>query len=569
MHPLRLPLAVLRLPGRVALAAFVLVLAAPAPAYATCFCMMFRRPPATVTQSRGITSDPAYNPTSAVFLVRDGTRTTLTIEAAYQGPSKEVAMVIPIPQAVTRDQVRTIEGSVFRNLDRRTAPKVEHVWPACRRRPRPSRRALNAPTADGFGGGAGSVGRIEAIEQEYQIDIVDEWEVQEYDITLLGADQSAGLLRYLVDEGLDLPPEADGALRAYIQGDFRFVLAKVDPSRAHQLGDRMMLSPIQIEYESDQLQVPVRLGTLNSPGEQELLLYVLAKDGRYEIANRTNVVAPSQLRLRESAAGSVAELYEALMDETFRRTPGAAVTEYAHTLGSRVGRFHVQKFGIPSDREARRMEEAGGRRGRWTLTRIRHRYGKELDDDLTLRPASEPLRMRRRWGHPELSVWAPRGQSGFHVQFAVIHEGGACPSTARQQRLAQQFATAESMWAASDTPWPGDLLRDDVPALGITAGSPEPSDWGRRHVPTVAMNSVSMQQGATTPQAATEDAVRNVTDEPLDSPLTPEQVRALQGGPAPAAAPEASGCGGCQTGGAPVGLFGLLLLVFGRRRRRD
>ncbi len=554
--------------GLVATALLLVSLIVPPQVHATCSCMMFRRPPpSTVAQSQGIASDPAYNPTSAVFLVRDGTKTILTMETAYQGPSKEVTLLIPVPQVVARDQVRTIAGSVFRNLDRRTAPTVKHVWPACRRvrRPRPMARAASA---DGFGGGGGG-SRIEAIEQEYSIDVVDEWEVQEYDITLLGAEQSTGLLRYLTEQAnLELPPSADAVLRSYIESDFRFVLAKVDPARAHRLGDRMMLSPIQIEYDSDQLQVPVRLGTLNSPGEQELLLYVLAKDGRYELANRPNVTAPSELQLEESAAGNVAELYNSLMNETFRRTPGAAVTEYAHNLGSKVGRFHVQSFGIPSDREARRVEEAGGRRGRWTLTRIRHRYGKDLDSDLILRPASSPLRMTRRWSHPELRVWAPRGESGFHVQFAVVH-GGSCPSTQRQQRLAQQFATAESMWEGERDFWPGDVLLDDVTSLGITAQSSAPAGWPP---PAVAPREVEIEKPDDEVAVPTGPISMSEMQAGSGTGLSAEEVRALQNQGAPAAAPAADsgGCGGCATiEGAPAApALGLLFLTWVATRRK-
>ena len=283
---------------------------------------MFRmRPPPTVTQDTSATSDPSYNPASAVFVTRQGTRTVLTMETVYSGPPVELSMLIPVPTSIERDHVRTVTGSIFRNLDRRTSPRVRHVWPACRRIRRAPMRAMSA-----MGGGGGSAPEPQMRIEELGIEIEDEWEVDEYDITLLGADESTGLLTFLRQRGLDLKENAIPMLRAYIESDHRFVLARVDPSRANVLGDKMMLSPIQLEYESEELRVPVRLGTLNSPGQQELLLYILSDQGRFEIANRTNVTAPTDLRMRSSVRGGVAEVYASLTDEVFRQHPGAAIT---------------------------------------------------------------------------------------------------------------------------------------------------------------------------------------------------------------------------------------------------
>jgi len=445
-----------------ALVAAITVTASAAPAGATCSCMFRRRPPPTVTQDSTITN-PAYNPASAVFVTREGTRTVLTMETVYSGPPEELSMLIPVPTSLEREQVRTITGTVFRNLDRRTSPRVRHVWPACRRR-RP-RRVMRAAAARGGGGGA--MPERQRVQEEYGVDIEDEWEVDEYDITLLGAEQSTGLLGFLHERRLDLKQNAVPVLRAYIESDHRFVLARVDPSRANVLEGKMMLSPIQLEYESEDLRVPVRLGTLNSPGQQELLLYVLSDEGRFEVANRPMVTAPTDLRMRSNVRGGVAQVYASLTDEIFRQTPGAAITEFAHTLGRRVGRFHVRELGIPEERE-------GGRR--WTLTRMRHRYGVDLDDDLTLRPAEEPLRQERRWSHPELRIWGPRGESAFHVQFAVIH-GSQCPPTAVQRRYAQRWATAESMWDLDEHVWPGEAFLDPVESLGIEPDSSAPAGW--------------------------------------------------------------------------------------------
>ncbi|MCA9611017.1 MAG: DUF2330 domain-containing protein, partial [Myxococcales bacterium] len=147
-------------------------------AQATCSCFFRRRPP-TVTQDTTTTSDPSYSPAAAVFVTRQGTRTVLTMETAYTGPPDEISMLIPVPTSIEREQVRTIPGSIFRNLDRRTAPRVRHIWPACRTR---RRMPMRSASASGMGGGAAAPEPQLRIE-EFGVDIEDEWEVDEYDIT--------------------------------------------------------------------------------------------------------------------------------------------------------------------------------------------------------------------------------------------------------------------------------------------------------------------------------------------------------------------------------------------------
>ncbi|MEM6959956.1 MAG: DUF2330 domain-containing protein, partial [Myxococcota bacterium] len=528
---------------------------------ALCGCMFGRRPlprvPGAGSMERGLSSDPKYSPSAAVFVVRDGLRTILTMEAAYKGPREPISMVLPVPTSIGRSDVSTLPGSLFRNLDRRTAPRVQHVFPACPvRRPRPAR----APTSSGsFGSGAGMAESAAPAPAPPPVEVVDEWSVDEYDISVLDANQSTGLLTYLREHHLALPADAEPVLRRYIETNHRFVLATVDPSRAHTLDDdTMVLSPLQIRYESPNLTVPVRLGTLNSPGEQELLLYVLASDGRYEIANRPSVSAPTDLRLERNAAGNLAGLYKGLMDELFHQTPAAAVTEFAHTLGSRIGFNNIRRFGLTDD----------DRRGkRWTLTRIRHRFGKNLNDDLVLRRTETPLRLQSRVGPMRnVGVWAPQGESAFHVRFLVRHR--ECASTERRRQLARQFAVAESMLAEDQTPWPGTLLRDPVPALGIMPGSTAPSQWPRPRVEATpapveppaewAAVEANEVEGAVTANEAS--AARTEAPAGAGAPTAPVNASAPR-------APSVDS-GACRAGGAANGAWFVLLLALVAIRRR-
>lgn len=528
----------------------------PTDASATCFCML--RPVAMTTSTqRGITSDPSYSPASAVVILRDGRRTVLTIEAAYQGPATELSMVIPIPSAIDREAVRTVSGTLFRRLDAETAPRVRHVWPPC-----PLSRMASTASAEGSGASAGFSGRTEAerVQEDYGVEIQDEWPVDEYDVTLLGAEQSNGLLAFLRERGLELPQVAETMLRGYIESGHRFALFHVDPTRAQRLGERMMLSPIQIEYESDELRVPVRLGTLNSPGEQELLLYVLSPEGRYEMANRTNLNAPTDLRMRRDARGAFAELYTSMTDEIFRRNPGAAITEYAHTVPARLMRS-AESFGIT---DVRARLSGYGDRGiharRWTLSRMRHRYGTEATDDLMLRQAA-PLRLTRSWRHRALRQRVREGESGFHVQYVVEHTE-RCTDASTQRRIAGRFATAESMWESRHDVWPGQLLLDRVDLLSIEPGSSAPEGWPPA---PIAIQPTPLEQAAATPVTPTPvaeaTAARNT--------IAPSNAAAATQARAPNNRTVAAE--GCSAGHAGSGAWWMVMLALGwvARRRRE
>ncbi len=530
----------------------------PTDASATCFCML--RPVAMTTSAqRGITSDPSYSPASAVVILRDGRRTVLTIEAAYQGPATELSMVIPIPSAIDREAVRTVSGTLFRRLDGETAPRVRHVWPPC---PMPA-MPMRAASAEGAGAGFGGRTRTEAerVQDDYGVEIQDEWPVDEYDVTLLGAEQSNGLLAFLRERGLELPQVAETMLRGYIESGHRFALFHVDPTRAQRLGERMMLSPIQIEYESDELRVPVRLGTLNSPGEQELLLYVLSPEGRYEMANRTNLNAPTDLRMRRDARGAFAELYTSLTDEIFRRNPGAAITEYAHTVPARLMRS-AESFGMTNVRAPLSgYGDRGIRARRWTLSRMRHRYGTDATDDLMLRQAA-PLRLTRTWRHRALRQRVREGESGFHVQYVVEHTE-RCTDASTQRRIAGRFATAESMWESRRDLWPGELLLDRVDLLSIEPGSSAPAGWPPA---PVAIQPTLLEQAAAAPVAPTRVAEATAVAVAPSNTTAPNSAVAATQERAPNNSTVAAE--GCSAGRAGSGAWWLVMLALGWVARR-
>jgi len=90
-------------------------------------------------------------------------------------------------------------------------------------------------------------------------------------------------------------------------------------------GDRAVLSPLRMQYDSSDFSLPVRLGLLNSQGQQDLLVHIIADD-RYEVANYPNKTIPTNVLLKEGAKSQFPAFYEALFHQTAR---DAVVTEYS------------------------------------------------------------------------------------------------------------------------------------------------------------------------------------------------------------------------------------------------
>ena len=68
------------------------------------------------------------NDATQVVLMRDGTRTVLSMQNSYQGPPQDFAMVIPVPVVLQKENVKTLARGVFDHIDALTAPRLVEYW---------------------------------------------------------------------------------------------------------------------------------------------------------------------------------------------------------------------------------------------------------------------------------------------------------------------------------------------------------------------------------------------------------------------------------------------------------
>ncbi len=228
-----------------------------------------------------------FNQASKVILVRDQNRTVLTMANDYQGELKDFALVVPVPVVLQKDQVHIGDPIVIERLDAFSAPRLVEYFDNDPCYPADKEEDLRA---------MGYMGANAPKQQRSKngVTIEAKFTVGEYDIVILGADESAGLETWLIENGYKIPQGAAAILEPYIKTKTKFFVAKVNLGEFDKKG-LQHLRPIQMAFESPKFMLPIRLGMINAEKEQDLIVYALSRTGRVEVTNYRTLKIPSDM----------------------------------------------------------------------------------------------------------------------------------------------------------------------------------------------------------------------------------------------------------------------------------
>ena len=359
-----------------------------------------------------------------VVLMRQGTRTVLSMQNDYKGPLTDFAMVVPVPVVLKEADVKTLPDEVFRRISQLGAPRLVEYW---EQDPCPS-PVQYAPTADSASlrqMSPTSVAKGSGRAERETVKIEAQFDVGEYKILILSATEAAGLERWLTKNGYQIPAGAEPLLRPYVEAGSKFFVAKVDPKKVKIVDGRGLLSPIRFHYDSEEFALPIRLGMANTTGKQDLIVNILA-DKRYETSNYKNVFIPTNFDVKNSVRERFAEFYAALFDKTLEKNPRSVVTEYAWEAQPSF-KCDPCPPEVPTDADAMTLggDVVGGRiaQGYYTLTRLHARYGKQdMSDDLRFREAKPVTGGREHWSGQGLEYGAsPSSNNYFQARYAIRH----------------------------------------------------------------------------------------------------------------------------------------------------
>jgi hypothetical protein len=353
-----------------------------------------------------------FNKSSKVVLARDGNTTAITMASDYEGEPKEFAVVIPVPTFIERKRIGVVEMKTIDHLDAYTAPRlVEYHDPdPCSPQMLAMRRSagsLPAPAAAGEASLRGDRYRGVTVEASY--------DVGEYDVSILSATESDGLVNFLNDNGYRIPAGADAVLGSYIKQKMRFFVAKVNLDRMALIGNGY-LRPLQVRYETAKFMLPLRLGTVNANGAQDLIVYALTKYGRVETANYRTVKLPSNLDVPLYVKQDFGTFYKAMLDRAVASEGMRAVfVEYAWDMGwcdpcaadplsnKELVELGARWIGSDDDAPYRRGPVANGLGANAYVTRLHVRYDAiSFPEDLALTETADRTNFQGRYvlNHP-------------------------------------------------------------------------------------------------------------------------------------------------------------------------
>lgn len=333
------------------------------------------------------------NSSSQVVIAHQGNKSIFSMANDYQGDIKDFARIVPIPVVPNRNQVRIGNLDAVNTLNDFTAPRlVEYIDEPCRTESSLFATgivlAISLLILIGMSIWARRAGRLIELlivffiigiliaiswpsflhqankakqpfpDSALNVTVEDQFTVGEYDVVILSTEQSNGLITWLVQNGYKVPTEAQQMLQSYLEEGMKFFVVKVNLTEFEKTGYGF-LRPIVLEYESPKFMLPIRLGTLNSTGEQNLIVHILSPEGFAEVSNYRTVPIPTdntshqfqpsgqELPYFLKTQNNFSQFYDAMFQREYERQGKNAVfLEYAGYIGTGMNLPNIAYSGM-------------------------------------------------------------------------------------------------------------------------------------------------------------------------------------------------------------------------------
>ena len=407
-----------------------------------------------------------FNRASQVVLVRDDDRTVITMANDFQGDVQDFAVVIPVPTFIERDQINVADRTLVEHLDAYTAPRlVEYHDPdPCARYDLRKQSAVNDAALPS------TMRELEAVGRSMGVTIEASYTVGEYDILILSAEESSGLITWLDENDYRIPKGAEAVVASYLKQDMRFFVAKVNISEQAKLG-YSYLRPLQVAYESNKFMLPIRLGTLNAKDKQELYIYALTRTGRVETTNYRTVKLPSNKEVPEFVQAEFAGFYRSMFEQqTLQENERGVFLEYAWDMAwcdpcaaDPLTAAELRRLGVFWTGDPQNGRIAPGQAQNVFVTRLHLRYDRDhFPEDLMFQETGDRQNYQGRYviRHP----WKGAISCDASAYNVAVKE--------RQDREAQTLANL--------TGWDIDDIRAKIPYIDGVTPVPGEDTWWRR-----------------------------------------------------------------------------------------
>ncbi|MDP1769925.1 MAG: DUF2330 domain-containing protein [Nitrospirota bacterium] len=403
-----------------------------------------------------------FNKASEVVIARHDNKTVLTMANDFTGEVKEFAMVVPVPTILEKEQIHVGDATVLKHLADYSAPRLVEYFDEnpC------LRYAMEERSMDALKSMApASVGKAER-QRALGVTVEAQYTVGEYDILILSAKESSGMETWLTENGYRIPVGASSVLQSYLKQGMKFFVAKVNLDEQTKQG-LTHLRPLQIAFESPKFMLPIRLGTVNADGAQELFIYFLTKQGRVETTNYRTVRLPEAQEIPLYVKDKFGDFYRDLFTQQVKRESERGVfMEYAWDMNwcdpcaaNPLSVEELRGIGVFWQETTGRMGKGMGQAQNVFLTRLHVRYdAAHFPEDLTFQETSD--------------------RSNFQARYILRHpwtgQDDCAAATAYRQQLRERYEK-EAQTLATLTGWNiGEIRR----TMNIqTASAPSDKRW--------------------------------------------------------------------------------------------
>jgi len=485
---------------------------------------------------------PINRSTHVVLMKKDPT-TVVTVMPDYEGDLKPFVVVMPVPADVKAEQVKTLRRDFVDRVDGISAPRFHEFWEMdpCEegKQDQEWERDLTVHGGgflgmDFSGGEEGDAPKFKP-SKEMSLTVDTDFKEGDEKFQIVPAADAADIAGYLKKKGYTAPDGANQAISAYVKAGMNMLVTEVDTKKIELVGgDRAIISPIR--YVTNQpVSVDSTVGLLNLGDKQELFVYVIHPDQRFEVKNYANTFPPTNVEVDFKVKERMGEFYGALHDLMLKKEPLTILSEFAWptkgcgepcpneplmihellTLGGDVFEQSVPKEEAHpkapemTDEEKAKFKEIKDKkmqkeiesmltetarrkalvsRHHYVLSRMHHRYDKSgLPKDIEVGPAQHVHGGIDVPEGPKATLPTdvkPAADSKYQVRFTSYHPSPAVPHCEKPERYRwgkapRTYRGLRKIWIAQDMATknrnshkPAELVYTPVPALAL-AGQPD------------------------------------------------------------------------------------------------
>ncbi len=407
-----------------------------------------------------------FNKASEVAIARQDNKTVITMANDFKGDVKEFALVVPVPTILDKEQIHVGDPALLKHLADYSAPRLVEYFDQnpCLRYDLMERRSMDAMKSV-----APAAAAPRELDKALGVTVEAQYTVGEYDILILSGKESSGLETWLTENGYRIPQGASSVLQSYLKQGMKFFVAKVNLGEQAKLG-LTHLRPLQIAFESPKFMLPIRLGTVNADGTQELFIYFLTKQGRVETTNYRTVRLPEAQEIPLYVKDKFGDFYRDLFSRQVTREQERGVfMEYAWDMNwcdpcaaDPLSTEELRGLGVFWLESNSRMGKSMPMAQNVFLTRLHVRYdAAHFPEDLTFQETSD--------------------RGNFQARYILRHpwtgaEDCAAATTYRQQLRERYEQEAQTL--AALTGWNISNIRKTMNIASLPAG--EEKKWYQR-----------------------------------------------------------------------------------------